>query len=79
MAVDWNRCFVIKAGPADDGATYIFLRHTANGDEKWFKTTHNLQKEMLAVALTAVSTNRNVDAWVDFSQGYTEIQRLYIV
>jgi hypothetical protein len=77
-------CDVIRAGPGGDGAIYIMLRDKAGAppagafDSTWFVANPAQQKEMLATALTAVTTRLSVRASLDATVENTQINRLYI-
>ena len=55
-------CEVIMGGTADDGSFMIRLTDIGNGsnpafERKWFVGRQQISKEMLAIALTAMSNN----------------------
>ena len=75
----WYDCDVIRAGPGGDGSIYIMLRDKAAAfDSTWFVALPAQQKEMLATALTAVTTGLSVRASLDAITENTQINRLYI-
>ncbi len=81
-ASDWYHCYISLAGLGGQGGTY--LRLTDAGDspqfmEKVFRVPDSHSKEMLAIALTAVSANLKVFVFVDPAEGtYPEIISFYI-
>lgn len=90
MAQNWYTCMVQEVGPASDGGEtaapviYINLTDVAGGFEGyWFFAAENSRNEMLAVALSAMSTGRQVtvaaDEPVPNNTTYTQIYRFYII
>ena len=78
MAAFYN-CDVIRAGPGGDNTIYIMLRDKEGAfPERWFVALPAQQKEMLATALTAVTTGLSVRASLDDTNENTQINRLYI-
>jgi hypothetical protein len=88
MAQVWKDCTVDRVGPAADGGEtaqpviYLMLTavdNTFNG--QWFYAAEAAKTEMLAVALTAQSLNRRVNAAIDppnpKGSPYTACYRLY--
>jgi hypothetical protein len=84
-------CTVNEAGPAADGTetpppvVYIKLSDQADPPAfsgQWFYAAVNSKEEMLAVALTAISTGSSVSADAvqpnAGGQPYTEISRLFV-
>jgi hypothetical protein len=74
----WVRCTVERAGPADDGTIYIALRATDNSFNNWYSAGPAVKKEMLATALTAISLQKEVDAFISDVAPYSTINRLYV-
>jgi hypothetical protein len=75
----WYNCDVIRTGPGGDGNIYIMLRDKAGAfDSTWFVALPAQQKEMLATALTAVTTRLSVRVSLDATAEYTQINRLYV-
>jgi hypothetical protein len=74
----WTFCTVERAGPAEDGVVYIALRSTDGAFNHWFQAEPSIKKEMLATALVAISTDKNVHAAVTDVTEYSTIQRLYV-
>jgi len=86
----WYTCQVNEAGPATDGTEttppviYIALTDQAGTfSGQWFYAAENSKDEMLAVALSAISTGFFVEVGaVAPNPGgtpATEIQRLYLI
>jgi hypothetical protein len=82
-------CAVNEAGPAADGAetsdpvVYINLTDTLGGfTNQWFYAAEGSQNQMLAVALAAMNTDRQVEVAVDSPNAggvpYTKVTRMYL-
>jgi hypothetical protein len=72
-------CKVESTGAAEDDKVYVFL--TDMGGEftdRWFSAKASVKKEMLATALTALTSGLNVHAYLTSSDQGSEILRLYI-
>ena len=76
----WHRCNVVRAGPADDDEVYIMLSDAGNAfSNRYFKALAGKRREMLAVALSAISTGYPVDASLpEPPDEYGTITRLYV-
>jgi hypothetical protein len=74
----WYECMVDRTGPAEDGTVFIWLRHRGGKFNCWFSATLGVKREMLAIALAAISGGRAVDALVSGTKEYSVIERLYI-
>jgi hypothetical protein len=75
----WYNCDVIRAGPGGDNKIYVMLRDKAGAfPERWFVALPAQQKEMLATALTAMTTSLSVRASLDAIDENTQINRLYV-
>jgi hypothetical protein len=75
----WYNCDVIRAGPAEDNKIYVMLRDKGGAfPERWFVALPTQQKEMLATALTAMTTSLSVRASLNAVDEYTQINRLYV-
>lgn len=83
MAAQFYTCEVKRAGANDDGEVYIRLQRFRPGRAQpfdwWFKAAPSKRREMLATALTAITTGLHVDAYMDSTNEYETIQRLYII
>ena len=73
-------CTVNLAGPADDGNIYIMLSSTPPAfTARWFIALPIQQKAMLATALTAISLQRPVQAYIqDPADPYSQVLKLYV-
>jgi hypothetical protein len=82
MAVEFI-CTVNQAGPSiDAGQVQFSLTDTNNTfSNTWFYAASQFQNQMLAVALAAISTQSQINAWVDAPQAgvTTECHALYII
>jgi hypothetical protein len=74
----WFACNVTMTGPAETGEIYIRLREVGGQFEKWFSAVGQERKEMLATALTAISTGYRVTAALSTTDEYGTINRLYV-
>jgi PASTA domain len=74
----WVRCRVMRAGPADDSKIYIRLAEKQGAWERWFSAIEAFEKEMLATALTAISTGNEVEVLLETLDEYGRIMRLYV-
>ena len=79
----WYECYVTAVGPNESGGIMIQLSTTSNNTvsftKRWFGATTAAKKEMLAVALTAFTTGRKVDAYLTSADAYSTIERLYVI
>jgi len=89
---EWVKCRVNQVGPAGDGTEtpvpviYINLTQMPSQqgafDSQWFFAHPAAKDQMLAVALSAISLGKLVDANLDppnpNNKPYTEVYRLYI-
>jgi hypothetical protein len=85
----WFNCTVNRAGPAADATEYpppvIYINLTDQAGSfggQWFFAASNAKNEMLAVALSAISLGKTVNASLDppvaGGTPYTECYRFYI-
>lgn len=74
----WVECNVTRAGPAENGTIYIALKAKDNSFHRWFKAVPAMEREMLATALTAISTGNDVTTNLSSTQAYSTINRLYV-
>ncbi len=76
-------CKVIATGMSIGGALMLQLTHVSSSpvfSNKWFVTIDSTKKEMLATALTAVSTGDNILVAVDPTEaGFPVIDTVFIV
>ena len=76
----WFVCEVIRVGPAEDGNIYIALNEVGGqfGGWRWYSAVSQESREMLATALTALTTGLHVTAALSTTDWYGSIERLYI-
>jgi hypothetical protein len=74
----WFTCDVTWAGPIENGQIWIRLREVGGQFERWYSPVSIVQKEMLATALTAMTTGFRVDAALTTKDEWGPIERLYI-
>ncbi len=78
-------CEIRRAGVNTAGLAQLDLRAVdGTFDWHWFLSADNLGREMLAVALAAIVSNRQVDAAMTLPDppadpSWTRIQRLYLI
>jgi hypothetical protein len=78
MAGGWFTCRVTMAGPAEDGNIYIGLSDTAGAfPSQWYVAVASMKNEMLATALSAIASGKNVSAALTDTAQYSTINRLY--
>jgi hypothetical protein len=75
----WVTCTVERAGPAENSVIYIALRATNGSFHHWFQAVPAMKKEMLATALSAISTDKQVSAFLTDTAAYSTINRLYVI
>ena len=76
----WFTCDVTRAGPAENGTIYLGLRDVGGTfPSRWFQAVPQMEKEMLATALTAVSTGKRVRTSIADTAAYSTVNRLYII
>lgn len=74
----FNNVDVTKAGPANNGIIYLALREENGAWHRWFEADATIENEILATALTAVSTNKTVHVLLSDTAAYSTIQRFYV-
>ena len=74
----WFDCTVNYACPAEDGVIYIHLHDRAGAFDSWFKATEVCKREMLATALTAITSGLPVSAALATQDEYGVLERLYV-
>lgn len=76
----WFTCYVIQAGPAEDGAVYINLQERTNKFECWFTAHPEIRRDALSVAIAAMVNGIKVAAIFDSDnpQQYDRINRIYL-
>ena len=78
----WYTCTVNMAGPGWGTHCYIKLSDTAatpDFENRWFVALDSQKKEMLAVALTAMTNNMNVLVCVSSPNEYSIIRAMYLI
>ena len=76
---EWFDMEVVRAGAADDSNILIFLRPLGNEFvPRWFVAAPQVKKEMLATALTAITTQLRVTAALATRDEYSTVERLYV-
>ncbi len=76
----WETCKVVSAGPTEGGNIMILLESNKNtwDGARWFNAHPSVLKEMLAVAMAAIISEKEVTVnLVDINQ-YATIKRLYL-
>ena len=74
----WVDCTVTRAGPAENGTVYIALRAKDSSFHEWFVAEPTMEREMLATALTAISSGHDVTSSLSATTAYSTINRLYV-
>jgi len=69
----------MQAGPIENGQIWILLREKGGQFEQWYAAVSIVKKEMLAVALTAMTTGFRVAAALTTTDEWGPIERLYIM
>lgn len=77
-AEGWRTCTVVRTGA---GWGNVYLRLTCNGvSERWFIARGDQKKLMLATGLTAITTSKQVQVYLEHkSSGYHEIKACYLL
>ena len=74
-------CDVIRAGPDNNGHVNIMLTDSAASPAfavRWFQALDAMKQDMLAVALSSISTGYKVDANLVSTDEGSQILHLYI-
>lgn len=74
----FNQCQVTMAGPAENGTIYIALQEPHGLFGGWYVAHESVKREMLQVALTALQTGKKVQVYLDGTDVYSTIYRLYL-
>jgi hypothetical protein len=77
----WVISEVVKAGAAEDGNMYVRLASPLGGEfpgSRWFPAAPGVRKEILATALTAITTRLRVNAYLEALDEYSTLNRLYV-
>ena len=77
---EWVTSEVVRAGAAEDGTIYIRLRPLGGQfpGSRWFVAANQVKREMLATALTAITTQLRVNANLEARDEYKTLYRLYV-
>ncbi len=75
----WATCDVTRAGPAEKGTIYMALRATDGSFQEWIIAVPQMEKEMLATALSAISGSKRVSVYLTYTAAYSTINRLYVI
>jgi hypothetical protein len=74
----WFTCDVMWGGPIENGQVWILLREVGGQFQRWYHPVSIVQKEMLAVALAAMTTGFRVEAALSTTDEWGPIERMYI-
>ena len=77
---EWVDSEVVRAGASSQLST-IYIRLRPLGGEfpdRWFVAAPNVQRELLATALTAISIQLHVNANIEARDEYSTLNRLYV-
>lgn len=74
----WFSCRVERTGPAENGTIYVWLNDQGGKFNHWFVAADVVKREILSVALTAMSTGLLVDAAVESTKEYGILNRIYL-
>jgi hypothetical protein len=76
----WFSCRVERAGAADDGRIYLSLTDLGVPPKfgYWFYAIDAMKREMLATALTAISTGLAVEVALESTDEYSQVNRMYL-
>jgi len=76
---EWVDSEVVRAGAAEDSNIFIFLRPLGGAfPPRWFIAAPQVKKEILATALTAITTQLRVTAALEAIDEYSTLERLYV-
>lgn len=86
----WYTCNVTSAGPASDGTEtpvpVVYIQLTDQGGaftDQWFYAAEQAKDQMLATALSAISTGFTVQCGADppdpGGSPYTALSRMYLI
>lgn len=78
----WHGCHVRQTGVVEDGRTLISLREDSGSawtGDRWFVAVETARREMLAVALTAITTDMQVSVQLTSTAAEGGVcERLYL-
>ena len=77
---DWDNCVVRNAGVAADNDHVLVCIHTAamGPNPRWYYADPSFRREILSIALTALSTEQTVGVRVDDPAENQRIVRFYL-
>jgi len=76
---EWVNSEVVRAGAAEDSTIYISLRPLGGEfTTRWFVAATQVKREMLATALTSITTQLRVNANIEARDEYSTLNRLYV-
>jgi len=76
---EWLDSEVVRAGAAENGTIFIMLRPLGGEfPSRWFVAATPVKREMLATALTAITTQLRVNANIEARDQYSTLNRLYV-
>ncbi len=79
-AASWYTCNVLEVGVAGSDKVYILLEDLDTFGRKWFSARPGREKEMLAMALTAISNNMRVHILATLAaSGPSPIYTMYLM
>jgi hypothetical protein len=76
----WVTSEVVRTGAAEDGTVFVRLRPLGGEfpGSRWFPAAQAVKKEILATALTAITTQLHVNARLVELDEYSTLNRLYV-
>jgi len=74
----WFNCTVNRVGPTENGSIFVHLREVNGKFDRWYEANSTVKKEMLATALTAISSGLRVAALLTTPDEYGKVNRLYV-
>ena len=79
-AASWYTCNVIRVGAGGRDGVYMLLEDTSTFGRKWFAARKGREKEMLAIAITAMTNNMRVYILATLaSSGPSPIYAMYLI
>ena len=80
MAAYDGSCLIRRVGINEAGITMLDLQDTKNAFSwRWFLAKKESNRETLAIALAAMTSNKNIEIIVNDTKEYTEIQRIFFL
>ena len=76
---EWLTSAEVRVGAAENGIIYMRLRPLGGEfPSRWFEAANQVKREMLATALTAITTELHVNANIEARDEYKTLNRLYV-